>query len=185
MTLDLQAVEDFAAQAHAGQTRNTGDASAPEVPYIVHPRAVRDLLLTEHPDPGAREPWILAAALLHDVLEDCDVTHEAMTGLFGSDVSAAVRALSKELKATPGAKTTDEQYWSRLARSPLGVRQVKAADRIDNLRSCLKWRRDKIANKYLVETPKLIMPMIVDDPYLYATLAELLAQVRRMYALPA
>ena len=40
----LQDVDDFAARAHAGQTRNTGDTSAPDVPYIVHPRAVRDVL---------------------------------------------------------------------------------------------------------------------------------------------
>lgn len=185
MTLDLQAVENFAARAHAGQTRNTGDASAPEVPYIVHPRAVRDVLLNEHPDPAVRAPWILAAALLHDVLEDCEVTHEEMTRLFGADVSSAVRVLSKALKATPGAKTTDEQYWTRLAQSPLAVRQVKAADRLDNLRSCLVWRHDRIATKYLIETPKVLLPMIVDDPYLYATLAELLAQVRRLYALSA
>jgi (p)ppGpp synthase/HD superfamily hydrolase len=185
MLVNLQACEEFAARAHQGQTRNTGDATAPEVPYIVHPRAVRDILLHEHPDDEARAPWILATALLHDVLEDCLVTHQQISLAFGEDVSAAVRALSKELKANPAAKKTDEQYWQVLAQSPLAVRQVKAADRIDNLRSCLKWRRDGIAGKYLVETPRLVLPMIVEDPFLYATLAELLAEVRRMYAVPA
>jgi (p)ppGpp synthase/HD superfamily hydrolase len=182
MTLDLEAVERFAARAHLGQKRNTGDATAPEVPYIVHPRAVRDVLLLEHPDAALREPWILAAALLHDVLEDCEVTHETLTEQFGVQVCAAVRALSKEMRMTPGATKTAEQYWTVLAQSPLVVRQIKAADRIDNLRSCLRWHRDDIAAKYLVETPVRILPMVVEDPFLYATLAELLAQVRRSYA---
>lgn len=184
MRIDLQHCEEFAATAHRGQTRNTGDATAPEVPYIVHPRAVRDILLHEHPDDSVRQPWILATALLHDVLEDCEVSHQQVTEAFGAEVSAAVRALSKELKATPGAVKTAEQYWTVLAQSPLPLRQVKAADRIDNLRSCLLWRRDDIAKKYLVETPLRVLPMIVEDPFLYATLAELLARVRRFYATP-
>jgi guanosine-3',5'-bis(diphosphate) 3'-pyrophosphohydrolase len=185
MLVNLMDCDEFATRAHAGQTRNTGDATAPAVPYIVHPRAVRDILLHEHPDAEARAPWILATALLHDVLEDCMVTHQQISQAFGQDVSAAVRALSKEMKVNTAAKKTDEQYWQVLAQSPLAVRQVKAADRIDNLRSCLRWRHDRIAGRYLVETPRVVLPMIAEDPFLYATLAELLAQVRRMYALPA
>lgn len=180
--IDLAAVDAFAAHAHRDQTRNTGDATAPEVPYIVHPRAVRDVLLLEHPDDAVRAPWIQAAALLHDVLEDCEVTHQEISHLFGADVSAAVRALSKELRMTPGAVKTPAQYWTVLAQSPLPVRQVKAADRIDNLRSCLRWRRDRLAGKYLLETPVHVLPIVVEDAFLYATLADLLAQVRRMYA---
>lgn len=183
-TIDLAAVDAFAAHAHRHQTRNTGDATAPEVPYIVHPRAVCAILRDEHPDPQVRQPWILATALLHDVLEDCDVGHQELAGLCGEDCSAAVRALSKELKANPLAKKTDEQYWAVLQQSPLPVRQVKAADRLDNLRSCLKWRRDKIARKYLAETPRQILPMITDDPFLYAALCRVLAEVVVMYNAP-
>lgn len=181
MTWTLDDADAFAARAHAGQTRNTGDASAPEVPYIVHPRAVRDILALEHPDAAVREPWMLAAALLHDVLEDCDVHPDDMTAAFDSSVCAAVRALSKELKVVDGATKTTEQYWSVLANAPLSIRQIKAADRIDNLRSCLKWRRDRLAFKYLQETPAKLLPLIVDDPWLYAEVADLLAQVRRAY----
>lgn len=180
--LDLAAVDAFAAAAHSGQKRNTGDPTAPEIPYIVHPRAVCELLRTEHPDAAVKAPWILATALLHDVLEDCDVRHDEVTARFGPDVCGAVRALSKELKMSPGAEKSDDQYWAVLERQILPVRQVKAADRIDNLRSCLIWRREKIARKYLLETPRRVLPMIVDDPFLYATLCELLAQVRRLHA---
>ncbi len=182
--IDLAAVDAFAEHAHRGQVRNTGDATAPEVPYIVHPRAVCAVLRDEHPDPAVKAPWMLAAALLHDVLEDCDVRHQQVSELFGEEVCSAVRALSKELKATPGAKKTDEQYWAVVAQSPLPVRQIKAADRVDNLRSCLRWRRDKIARKYLIETPRHILPSIADDPFLYATLCGLLAQMAQMYGSP-
>ncbi len=181
MTLDLARVDAFAQHAHRGQKRNTGDDTAPEVPYIVHPRAVRDLLLHDHPDAVVRAPWLLAVALLHDVLEDCDVHHQEITDLFGADVSAAVRALSKQLRMTPAATKTDDQYWTVLAHSPLPIRQVKAADRIDNLRSCLKWPRPRLVAKYLVETPRFVLPMIVEDSFLYAHLAQLLAQLASQY----
>lgn len=181
-TWTLDEADAFAAKAHAGQTRNTGDGTAEDVPYIVHPRAVRDILLHEHPNAALHEPWLLATALLHDVLEDCEVHPDELTAAFDSNVCAAVRALSKEMRMTPGATKTPDQYWTVLAQSPLVVRQIKAADRIDNLRSCLRWHRDDIAAKYLIETPVRILPMVVEDPFLYATLAELLAQVRRSYA---
>ncbi len=177
----LDEVDAFAAKAHAGQTRNGGDGSAPEVPYIVHPRAVRDVLLLEHPSAAMHDPWVLATALLHDVLEDCQVHPDDMTDAFGGNVCAAVRALSKEMRMVDGATKTDDQYWSVLGNAPLAIRQIKAADRIDNLRSCLKWPRDRLARKYLVETPVKLMPLVVDDGWLYAELADLLAKVRRMY----
>ena len=179
MIIDLHAADAFSAASHAGQTRNIGDASAPDVPYIVHPRAVRAVLEHEHPSADVKAPWLLAVALLHDVLEDCDVHPDELTRRFGADVCGAVRALSKQLRAVAAARKTNDQYWTVLAQSPLPVRQVKAADRIDNLRSCLRWPRPDITAKYLVETPQRVLPLIVEDPWLYATLCDLLAALRR------
>lgn len=178
MILDLDAVDAFAAAAHRGQTRNTGDATT-ELPYIVHPRAVRAILICEHPSESVRAPWIQAVALLHDVLEDCYVEPSEIAQRFGADVAAAVQTLSKQLRSVPASQKSDEAYWAALARAPLPVRQVKGADRVDNLRSCLQWPRPDIARKYLVETPRMVLPFLVDDPFLYATVAELLAQLRR------
>ena len=177
----LDDVDAFAARAHRGQTRNVGDGTAEDVPYIVHPRAVRDILLLEHPDAAMHEPWVLATALLHDVLEDCEVHPDAVTAAFGANVCAAVRALSKEMRMVDGATKTNDQYWTVLSQTPLSIRQIKAADRIDNLRSCLKRPRDRTARKYLIETPVKVLPLVVDDAFLYATLADLLAQLRRTY----
>jgi (p)ppGpp synthase/HD superfamily hydrolase len=176
--VDLRRVDAFAKRAHHGQTRNTGDNTAPEVPYIVHPRAVRRLLAS-HPDPAVRTPWVQAVGLLHDVLEDCDVSRDELQAAFGEPIEHAVWLLSKELKAQPGSHRDD--YWEALAAAPLVVRQVKAADRIDNLRSCLKWHRVRLATKYLDETPRKVLPLVVEDAHLYATLARLLARVREAY----
>lgn len=181
LIIDLSAVDAFAELAHRGQKRNTGDDTAPEVPYIVHPRAVRAVLEVEHPDPAVREPWLLATALLHDVLEDCEVHHLEVTSQFGAEVSAACRALSKQLKVDPLAVKTQEQYWAVLAQAPLAVRQVKAADRVDNLRSCLRWPRPRLAHKYLRETPRYLLPMVAEDAFLYALLCDLLGQLARSY----
>lgn len=176
----LADAEALATRAHAGQTRNTGDSSAPEVPYIVHPRAVAELL-GQHPDPTARTPFVLAMAWLHDVLEDCDVSPEEMTAVVGPDVCAGVRALSKSLRRSEGASKDEAQYWSVLAKAPLSVRRVKAADRIDNLRSGLRWHRPKLAAKYLLETPIFVLPLIADDAWLYTQLCEALAELRQAY----
>lgn len=181
LIIDLGAVDAFAELAHRGQKRNTGDDTAPELPYIVHPRAVRAVLEVEHPDPAVKAPWLLATALLHDVLEDCDVHHLDVSTQFGADVSAACRALSKQLKVDPLAVKTQEQYWAVLAQSPMAVRQVKAADRVDNLRSCLRWPRPRLAHKYLRETPRYLLPIVAEDAFLYALLCDLLGQLARSY----
>jgi hypothetical protein len=68
-----------------------------------------------------------------------------------------------------------------LADAPLAVRQVKGADRVDNLRSCLRWPRPKLVAKYLVETPRYVLPMVAEDAFLYALLCELLAKMARAY----
>ena len=77
MTLVTQAVI-FAAQAHDGAARKGS-----EIPYIVHPMEVVAIASTMTDD-----PQVLAAAALHDVMEDCGVTFETLsergeTGLRG------------------------------------------------------------------------------------------------------
>jgi (p)ppGpp synthase/HD superfamily hydrolase len=74
-----------ATQAHAGQIRN----GAGGIPYIEHPKAVAELL-AEH---GWTEE-VLAAALLHDVIEDSEMTLDDLEGKFGDPVTALVGALS-------------------------------------------------------------------------------------------
>ena len=76
MTLVTQAVI-FAAQAHDGAARKGG-----EIPYIVHPMEVVAIASTMTDD-----PQVLAAAALHDVMEDCGVTFETLSERFGVRVA--------------------------------------------------------------------------------------------------
>jgi GTP pyrophosphokinase len=74
----------FACEKHAGQTRNSGE------PYITHPVEVTEILADLEMDEQT-----LAAGLLHDVIEDCGVTGEELSHLFGPEVAHLVDSLTK------------------------------------------------------------------------------------------
>ena len=79
---DLARIEtayDFSKNAHNGQFRASGD------PYISHPLAVANILAQLHLDSQA-----LTAALLHDVMEDTEVTKAEITKKFGKPVAELV-----------------------------------------------------------------------------------------------
>ncbi|MBT3539329.1 bifunctional (p)ppGpp synthetase/guanosine-3',5'-bis(diphosphate) 3'-pyrophosphohydrolase [Candidatus Parcubacteria bacterium] len=80
----IQLAYDFAYDAHAGQTRKSGE------PYIIHPLATAHILADMHID-----PIIVIAALLHDVPEDTDKTLEDLEDNFGSEVASLVRGITK------------------------------------------------------------------------------------------
>jgi len=71
----------FAARAHAGQTRKATD-----IPYIVHPVGVMLILI----EAGENDPEGLAAALLHDTVEDTEVTLAQIQEAFGARVAEIV-----------------------------------------------------------------------------------------------
>ena len=74
----------FAAESHEGQLRRTGE------PYITHPVEVTELVTDLELDQAA-----LAAALLHDVQEDCGVPNAVIAARFGDDVAQLVEGLTK------------------------------------------------------------------------------------------
>jgi len=80
----LKKVYDFAAAAHQGQVRQSGD------PYISHPLAVASVLA------GWKQTQpVLEAALLHDVVEDTPVTGETLQSIFGEEISILVDGVTK------------------------------------------------------------------------------------------
>jgi (p)ppGpp synthase/HD superfamily hydrolase len=111
----IQAAEELAHTAHAGQTRRDGIT-----PYIGHPSRVAWKL-------AGRSPEIIAAAWLHDTLEDTKLTVEEMSrcGIPGS-VIEAVQVLTKQ----PGVSY--DQYLAAVKANPIAWR-VKVADMLDNL----------------------------------------------------
>ena len=109
----------FAAIAHQGQRRDHGPA------YIEHPRAVAALLrdLLEHPGEE-----LLAAALLHDVLEDSEATEAELAERFGTRVARLVAAVSMPKGIDKAA------FLAGLAQAEDDAVRLKLADRICNLR---------------------------------------------------
>ena len=84
----FEAIE-FAAAAHRGQYRK-----ASRVPYIVHPLGVMRILIA-----GGAEEELAAAGVLHDVVEDTEVTPDQLLARFGGEVSRLVLAVSEPDKS--------------------------------------------------------------------------------------
>lgn len=85
----------FAAQKHRSQRRKDREAS----PYINHPLALADILVNEA---VVTDPVIVAAALLHDTIEDTDTSCEELERDFGSEVAGIVMEVTDD-KTLPKA----------------------------------------------------------------------------------
>lgn len=116
----IAATESFAAEMHAGQLDKAGEE------YIGHPLRVRATVERTAPAAGVDSVRAQLAALLHDVVEDTDVTLADLVARgYSASVVAAVDALSKR----PDEQT--ETYLARVATDPIAV-VVKHADMADN-----------------------------------------------------
>jgi (p)ppGpp synthase/HD superfamily hydrolase len=114
-----------AAEMHEGQYRKDGEAT----PYIVHPIGVARSLWEEA---GVRSTNVLVAALLHDTLDDTEMTAEQIERQFG----ARVRVTVEELTAEPGL-SVEEAREKQIARAPqmtLNAQLIKLADKLYGLR---------------------------------------------------
>ena len=117
----------FAAYAHDGQNRK-GTA----LPYIVHPMEAAAIAATM-----TNDPEVLAAAVLHDVIEDCGVSENEIRVRFGRRVAQLVRAESEEKEAD--AQTSWQKRKLRTVnRLRVASREemiLVLADKLSNLRS--------------------------------------------------
>ena len=144
---------DFAEKAHAGQRRKSGD------PYILHPCNVARILAEEL---EIRDPEILAAALLHDTVEDVkEVTLELVGERFGRNVEAIVDGCTKISHFLGDKQNFYKLVHRKLfsgAAARLEVMLVKLADRLHNLRTLEAMRRDR-RQKISDETLDIYAPM--------------------------
>jgi GTP pyrophosphokinase len=160
---------DFAIEAHADQWRRSGDA------YILHPCSVAKILAEEM---DITDPEILAAALLHDTVEDVqEVTAEVVGKKFGGYVQAIVEGCTKVTHVS-GDKQANNQNTHRKIFTGAALRPevmlVKLADRLHNLRTLRampKAKRQRIAD----ETIDIYAPL--------ATVFGLFNMKREMYNL--
>jgi guanosine-3',5'-bis(diphosphate) 3'-pyrophosphohydrolase len=121
--IELLSAISFAARAHRGHFRKDG-----ETPYLAHPLRVAMVLTTVF---GVTDVETLAAAVLHDTIEDTQTDHDDLSGQFGPRVADYVAALSKD-KRLP-EETREREYHEALFAAPLAVQLCKLGDVYDNL----------------------------------------------------
>ena len=119
---------EFSESAHRGQFRKSGE------PYITHPLAVASILSEWQLDAEG-----LAAALLHDVMEDTSVTRTELESTFGKPVAAMVDGLSKldQIEFATREDAQAESFRKMLLAMARDVRVIliKLADRLHNMRT--------------------------------------------------
>lgn len=142
---DIRRAYFFAEQAHEGQMRRSGEA------YITHPLAVAHVLAIMHMDHEC-----IMAGLLHDVIEDTEVTSEKLTAEFSEEVTLLVDGVSKLAQAA--FETRQHAQAENLRKMLLAMSQdirviiVKLADRLHNMRTLLHLppeKRRRIAHETL------------------------------------
>lgn len=147
----LRRAYNYAELHHSGQKRSSGDE------YITHPLAVAEILAGLHLDPGT-----LAAALLHDVVEDTKVTDEELTRQFGAEIASLVDGVTK-LKRLK-FESREEQQAENLRKMFLAMAKdvrvalIRLADRLHNMRT-LKYRPPEKQRKTAEETLEIFAPL--------------------------
>ncbi len=129
----------FAARKHQGHLRKDE-----KTPYFAHLARVVTLLSAEF---GVRDADALAAAALHDTIEDTTTDHDDLSERFGQTVADYVAALTKDKRLPEDER--EAEYLAGLIRAPLAVKLCKLADVCDNLMDSqsltAERRREKIA----------------------------------------
>jgi GTP diphosphokinase / guanosine-3',5'-bis(diphosphate) 3'-diphosphatase len=119
---------DFAAKAHEGQTRRSGD------PYVSHPLSVACIITELKLDTPS-----VCAGLLHDAVEDTSATVEELTELFGQEVAFLVDGVTKlgKLPYTNREEHQAENFRKMLMAMARDIRVIllKLCDRLDNMRT--------------------------------------------------
>lgn len=146
MTNLIDRARAFATTAHNGQVRKyTG------LPYITHPEAVAEIVRSV-----PHTPEMIAAALLHDTIEDCGVSLDTIKSGFGPHVADLVYWLTDVSKPSDGnrakRKDIDRLHTSR---APAEAQTIKYADLIDNLFTIVEHDPD-FAKVYLREKALLL-----------------------------
>lgn len=151
---DLELIEKaymLAEKMHEGQYRKTGEA------YVEHPVAVAAIVLELGLDTTS-----IVAALLHDVVEDTDITLEEIEKEFDKETAHLVDGVTKLGKIV--LSTQEEQQAENLRKMLLAMSQdirvmlIKLCDRLHNMRTSEGWKPQKARDKAL-ETMEIYAPI--------------------------
>lgn len=162
----------FAVQAHAGTERR-----GKGFPYIVHPMEAMEIVATM-----TNDQELLAAAALHDTIEDTDTTIEQIKSEFGDRVAALVASESEDRKDG----ISKEESWharkqaviERLANAPLDSKIVALGDKLSNMRAIARdyaTQGDDLWNLFNAKDPK-------EHEWHYRGLAKSLSELRDTFA---
>lgn len=142
----IERAREFARQKHTGQVRKYTNT-----PYITHPAMVAQTLADLD-----FEETVVAAAWLHDTVEDTDATHEEIVELFGPRVAELVRQVTDVSIGRPEnrafRKALDLQH---LSQADAQGQSIKLADLIDNTASITRYDPD-FARVYMREKEALL-----------------------------
>ena len=154
----------FATQAHSG-TERRGKA----YPYIIHPMEAVSIVATI-----TNDPEMLAATLLHDTVEDTDVTIEQIRELFGNRVADLVQHETAPLDDSLTWREKKTQQIKQLAEAPYDSKVVALGDKLSNMRG-IAWDYRKVGD----EVWKLFhAPNGKDDiAWYYRSLADALSEL--------
>ena len=162
----------FAVKAHAGTERR-----GKGYPYIVHPLEAVEIVATM-----SKDQELLAAAALHDTVEDTDITVEQIRSEFGDRIAALVAIESDEIPAG----ISEEDSWhsrkqaaiDRLAKASREAKIVALGDKLSNMRAIARDfadQGDALWNLFHAKDPK-------DHEWHYRGLAEALKELDGTYA---
>lgn len=126
----------FATQAHSG-TERRGKA----YPYIIHPMEAVSIVATI-----TNDPEMLAATILHDTVEDTDVTIEQIRELFGQRVADLVQHETAPLDDSLTWREKKTQQIKQLAEAPYDSKVVALGDKLSNMRG-IAWDYRKIGDE--------------------------------------
>jgi (p)ppGpp synthase/HD superfamily hydrolase len=163
--------EQLARIAHQGQFRKyTGE------PYIIHPEAVANIVASVTDD-----PVMLAAAWLHDVVEDTSVTIDMIEAGFGPEIASVVSDVTNITKKSDG----NRQYRKGVERQHLAgaspkAKTVKLADILHNVPDIIK-NDPGFAHTYVAEEQAILEVLIGGDEGLYAVAKQMIDGFMRAY----
>jgi guanosine-3',5'-bis(diphosphate) 3'-pyrophosphohydrolase len=146
----------FAAQQHGDQRRPTG------APYLEHLLEALEVLAV---GAGITDPDVLAAAVLHDVVEDTACTNADVAAAFGPRVAELVGWVTiPEPAPGQGRQVVKEASLAALASAPRDAVLVKLADRASNVQALRKLPLPR-QRAYYAQTLRFIVPLAAGEPW--------------------
>ena len=141
----------YAKKHHSGQKRESGED------YIIHPLTVAYILSCMHADYAT-----CCAALLHDLIEDTDVTYEDIKKTFGDEIAHLVDGVTKFAHINFNSK--DEFLAMNIRRIVVSIREdariviIKLVDRLHNMRT-IEYKSEERRNEIALQTLEIYVPL--------------------------